>query len=67
MEYDKWGAKDGLIIESEFISKIRSEGFQHGVAYYETAEKSGLQPVYYDGELINLAWELLDKTRRRVS
>jgi len=60
MEYDKWQPKMGKVNETPFVNAVRKEGLEAAVKKF-TADKNSLQPLYYDGEMVDLANELLDK------
>lgn len=59
MEYDKWQPKAGKIIETAFIQDVRKLGLEAALHKYASAPKSNL-PLFYQGELIDLAGSLLD-------
>lgn len=59
MEYDKWQPNMGKVIESPFVSAVRKEGLEAAAQKFQTSTNS-LQPLFYDGEMINLANHLLD-------
>ncbi|MEM8937958.1 MAG: DJ-1/PfpI family protein [Bacteroidota bacterium] len=48
MEYDKWVANEGLILDNQFLNAIRYKGF-------EAASKDVDKYSFYNGELLNLA------------
>ena len=58
MEYDKWQPKAGKIIETAFIQDVRSLGIEAALNKSK-ASKSNL-PLFYQGELIDLAGSMLD-------
>ena len=51
MEYDKWVANEGLILDNQFMNAIRYKGF-------EAASKDVDKYSFYNGELLNLASHL---------
>lgn len=59
MEYDKWQPRDGKVNETAFISDVRQLGLE-GALKKHKHEPVGLQPLYYPGEMANLAMEMLD-------
>ncbi|MBK8425216.1 MAG: DJ-1/PfpI family protein [Lewinellaceae bacterium] len=59
MEYDKWEPKMGKVNETPFIKTLRSEGLEAAQKKHQPVSGS-LQPLYYPGEMINLAMELLE-------
>lgn len=59
MEYDKWQPNMGKVIESSFVSAVRKEGLEAAAQKFQPATNS-LQPLFYDGEMVNLAHQLLE-------
>jgi len=59
MEYDKWQPGEGKVIESAFLGDIRQLGLEEALKKHQ-GKPSGIQPLYYAGEMTNLAMELLD-------
>ncbi len=59
MEYDKWQPREGKVIESAFLGDVRKLGIEPALKKHK-AGANGVQPLYYPGELANLAIELLD-------
>ncbi len=59
MEYDKWQPLDGKVNETPFIIEVRKSGPEEAMKKY-ASKPAGLQPLYYPGEMTNLAMELLD-------
>ncbi len=59
MEYDKWEPKMGKVNETAFIKTVRTEGLEAAQKKHQ-AVSGNLQPLYYSGEMINLAMELLE-------
>ncbi|HMQ60359.1 MAG TPA: DJ-1/PfpI family protein [Flavilitoribacter sp.] len=57
MEYDKWRPGEGKVIESGFLADIRKAGLEQALKNH-TASENGIQPLYYQGEMINLAADL---------
>ncbi|MEM6812990.1 MAG: DJ-1/PfpI family protein [Bacteroidota bacterium] len=51
MEYDKWVANEGLILDNQFLNAIRYKGF-------EEASKDADKYEFYNGELLNMASHL---------
>lgn len=60
MEYDKWQPNMGKVNETPFVNAVRKEGLEAAIKKI-TADKNSLQPLYYDGEMVDLANELMDK------
>jgi putative intracellular protease/amidase len=62
MEYDKWEPKAGLIIENGLINQIRNKGIEQALKLYNNLKSSETnRPPFYEGELINLGNEYLEK------
>lgn len=59
MEYDKWRPGEGKVIESAFLTDIRRDGLEKALSNH-TASAGGVQPLFYRGEILNLAAELLE-------
>lgn len=59
MEYDKWQPNMGKVNETPFVTAVRKEGLEAAVKKYPV-DKSSLQPLYYDGEMVDLANQLLE-------
>jgi putative intracellular protease/amidase len=59
MEYDKWQPDAGKIIESPFIKSVRSNGLESALNQHPGTD-GAVQPLYYIGEMRNLAFELLE-------
>lgn len=59
MEYDKWQPKAGKVIETAFIRDVRALGIEAAFKKNQQPADSKL-PLYYPGELTNLAENLLD-------
>jgi len=59
MEYDKWHPGDGKIIESPFVTSVRAVGLTATLKTFQPNHQD-IKPLYYFGEMRNLAFELLD-------
>lgn len=59
MEYDKWQPNMGKVIESPFVNAVRKDGLEAAAQKNQTSTNR-LQPLFYDGEMINLANQLLE-------
>ena len=59
MEYDKWQPRDGKVNETPFVKTAREQGIEAATKSIQPVPGS-LQPLYYPGEMINLAMELMD-------
>lgn len=62
MEYDKWDPAAGLIIENDFIDQLRNNGIEHALKLYNYSKITDPNKhLFYEGELINLGNEYLEK------
>ncbi len=59
MEYDKWQPQAGKVNETVFVKTAREQGIKAAAKSLQPVPGS-LQPLYYPGEMINLAMEQLD-------
>ncbi len=59
MEYDKWQPLEGKVIESAFLGDVRQLGLKPALKKHKGNPLS-VQPLYYPGEMVNLANTLLD-------
>lgn len=58
MEYDKWKPREGKVIESPFLQSVRKDGIAVALKNHP-ATPGSLQPLFYEGEMTNLANDLL--------
>lgn len=62
MEYDKWDPNAGLIIDSEFIGAVKKDGVEAALKAHQAAHAgNGSMPKFYEGDMLNLGLELLEK------
>ncbi|MCG3118256.1 MAG: hypothetical protein ALAOOOJD_00419 [bacterium] len=62
MEYDKWDPSAGLIIDNEFTVALKKDGVEAALKAYQTAYAgNGSMPKFYEGDMLNLGLEQLEK------
>lgn len=62
MEYDKWDPNAGLIIDNEFTAAVKKDGVEAALKAYQAAQAgNGSVPKFYEGDMLNLGLEHLEK------
>ncbi|MGH7451372.1 MAG: tetratricopeptide repeat protein, partial [bacterium] len=68
MEYDKWDPNAGLIIDNEFTAAVKKDGVDAALKAYQTAHAgNGSLPKFYEGDMLNLGLEHLEKGQVEIA
>jgi transcriptional regulator GlxA family with amidase domain len=68
MEYDKWDPNAGLIIDNEFTAAVKKDGIEAALKAHQAAYAgNGSLPKFYEGDMLNLGLENLEKGRAEAA